>query len=426
MIGNTHDFDKRLEFLTALLTPAPSGKPRSLKEVCKQVGLPHKTGEEWKRRLRTEPKEFLNIVDGPPDEVIRKLLADNAALRKRLSEAEDFERVLKIRLEDIVSPLKTNPALYRKPDRKKRGADSLVAMVDVSDIHIGSLVDAKDSLGLSEYSVDVFHSRLERWENSLLEVVEKVRSFATVDRLIVNAMGDWLDSFGVFAGQAYEQDLDPERQVMVAVTKLGASLERICREFSEVTIYGVPGNHGPHGRRSQAGRKFKTDRIVYWFIIDHMLRDVPNLHRSPLADGLKPYAVFPQNETTQQIHCIIHGDQVRGWMSLPYYGSGRAAGRVMGLLGRSDLVALHIGHHHQLANISGGVTDIIHNGSWVGGSTYSINDLFLSDIAKQQMMFIDEQLGIVMQHPLLLSDPVRLVVDTNGELVPEGTRGVNG
>ena len=201
LIGNTHDFDKRLEFLTALLTPSPSGKPRSLKEVCNQVGLPHKTGEEWKRRLRTEPKEFLNIAAGPPDEVIRKLLADNAALRKRLSEAEDFEHVLKIRLEDIVSPLKTNPALYRKPDRKKRGADSLVAMVDVSDIHIGSLVDANDSLGLSEYSVDVFHSRLERWENSLLEVVEKVRSFATVDRLIVNAMGDWLDSFGVFAGQ---------------------------------------------------------------------------------------------------------------------------------------------------------------------------------------------------------------------------------
>ena len=52
MIGNTHDFDKRLEFLTALLTPAPSGSPFT-EEVCSS-GLPHKTGEEWKRRLRTD------------------------------------------------------------------------------------------------------------------------------------------------------------------------------------------------------------------------------------------------------------------------------------------------------------------------------------------------------------------------------------
>lgn len=358
--------------------------------------------------------------DERADVLIGHLESELDRLRAQVKALQDMQQYIHYAIGKQVPALAIDQARYaakqaQRDRRPKPKREPLLIQTDVSDVHGGSLVLPEDTLGLHHYDVETFRERAGRWRDGLLSVTEAHRAVHPIDRLAINLMGDMLEGLAIFPGQDTEMDLDATEQPFVVAQVLAQTLAEIAEEFKTVDIYVVPGNHGwVMGKRRLGGRKVNLDMAVYR-LLEILLQNVPNLTIGPMdtVRGILAYEVWPG-----QVHAITHGHQIRGWMSLPFYGGARASTRFMSTIRRSDLTALHIGHHHQLGKIAGNVA-VLYNGSWPGGSTHSVNDMLVGDLPRQNLFAIHPTMGIVAQHDLILAEDVKLVAGARGVLQPE-------
>ncbi len=405
--------------------------------VAAQLGVPYGTVSRWgseeRNRRKYAPEPQAPVADGDPDlppydpiqerdTLVQQYEAELDRLKRDLKGLQDMQAYITRAIARQVPALEIDRARYaakRKAEtaqpKAKAKRQPLILQADVSDVHGGALVSPADTLGLHSYDVDTFRARAVRWRDALLAVAEAHRAVHPVDDLKINLMGDMLEGLGIFPGQETEVDLDASEQPFVVAQVLAQTLAEIAENFKTVDIYTVPGNHGwILGKRRLGGRKVNLDMAVYR-LLSILLQNVPNVTLGPLdaVNGIMAYQVWPG-----QVHAITHGHQIRGWMSLPFYGGSRAGPRFMSTIRRSDLTALHIGHHHQLGKISGNIATL-YNGSWPGGSTHSVNDLLVGDLPRQNLFALHPVMGIVAQHDLILADEVKLSPGPRGILQPE-------
>ena len=109
-----------------------------------------------------------------------------------------------------------------------------------------------------------------------------------------------------------------------------------------------------------------------------------------------------------------HFDGVNGYNGIPYYGLNRMASRV-GDMHRTYIDYHCGGHFHTPSNLGG---RIFVNGTLVGGSNLSINQMHLTSLPSQKMFYFHPEHGINRESDLHLDSPVKLSPDTNGIFTP--------
>ncbi len=185
-----------------------------------------------------------------------------------------------------------------------------------------------------------------------------------------------------------------------SLTQLTADL---LETFERVDVISVPGNHGRLGRRDELAPADNLDWLAGYFLRERFGGE--KRVRVHLPDTW--WALV---DVRGWKFLVAHGDEFRSWLGIPFYGAQRFKARMAELLAKSfrpdknggvvsfDFVIT--GHHHEIADFSGMYT----NGSWVGGSEFSLKRLQSGGLPYQWMLGVHDTIGVSWARKLVLAD----------------------
>lgn len=395
----------------------------SLRSAAQAHGVSHSSLAKWWRRCR--------LGDVPTPRGSSR--AEGVPAEKPL-DVTDVERIRRDQLEAEVAYLRRENRRYAKelanreavveriieagrvpvivPDyrvaRQDRSRPERSVVLPIYDVQYGQLVRPTDTpLNAGGFDSSVFDTRLARWLEATTGSIRDYAASHRVTEAVIVLGGDLVEGADVFKGQAWQLERDPARQVVELREKLGEALRleiRFLKEeigVSRIMMLVIPGNHGKVGGR-QAGA---TPATMSWdWLLAEWLRD--RLRAEPIdVWGIEPGGAL-LFETLDRLFLAIHGDEIRGWGGLPFYGMTRYDGRAMRLTGEVfDYVLL--GHHHQPASIpNGSGGEFIVSGDWVGANNLS-RTLGAASTPQQRLLFVSRRYGITEQVPIYLAPPKR-------------------
>ena len=289
-----------------------------------------------------------------------------------------------------------------------------VACLDLGDWHMGQVVDPNLTGGITEYSFDIFKHRLRLLRDSIIEIMELERSKIPIDTLYINGLGDFVTGEHIYLNQPYQIDRAAIDQVVEGsqfwVEEFFIPLLKV---FKKVRMYAVAGNHGRVGQKGEYNYKTNWDYMFYKFV-ETMLT---GQKRFEMFTSESSMMIYEYPEAPDYKHLIAHGDEVRSWMGIPFYGLERFTSRVISLY-NIPINYVHIGHHHRKCDIDIAHGELMINGSAVGGSVYSVKDLQVATPAKQLFYGFSPSRGKTWQYDLVLSKIKILKADSNHVYTP--------
>jgi len=339
-----------------------------------------------------------NKLDNPVE------LPEQEALGQPSTPKEDKERIL----EQVRS---LPPLTEELPDYKLEEHEE-VAFLDVSDVHMGSSVDPEEVGNVAHYDENICFARMQVLMAKLQNIVEQQRKGgAIIKRVVINFLGDIVDGEDIYRGHARNVSVFTNDQLFKLGDRWPARFfEPIQKLFDRVDCYCVYGNHGRLGRKGDMSSTANLDHFLYllW-----KMRYKERDQKIAFHISKGPWLAYRE---LGRVHIIAHGDTVKGYNGIPFYGLSRLMSNYQNMIGH-PVFALHIGHFHSPVSIPtgrGGRLSI--NGAWPGGSDFSINKLSTASLPSQWLRFLNHR-GVCSEWNLELDNAV-LLPTRDGALTP--------
>lgn len=271
----------------------------------------------------------------------------------------------------------------------------------LSDIQLGSHVDEKEMGGLSAYSWEHFLSRLRRLEEQIVQIKES-RGGEEIQRLSVFGLGDYGDGNAIFASHPWALEHHVAYQNTQGPLELSGFLVRLLEHFETVSFTSVYGNHGRVGDKGADPHVQASWDYIFVKFLEIMTENQlgPDERRRIRFAYAESWWMLVERLGVRFLS--IHGQQVRAWNQLPYYGLERARQRYVNLIqqhlppssGPVTFDVLLCGHHHTPAFIETSSGPILLNGCWPGGSKFSAEVMQAASPPAQWVFEITEGLGL--------------------------------
>jgi len=371
-------------------------------EFCYRVGIKFPTLERELRRFRSgniDPNHRGVVTTVDYDRRLERLKAEVGILTKKnkeLMKDADLQEMLLQLAKDNVKALPTvKPPTDHVPDKTLTVEESIL---DLSDAHMDELVYGDQLGGLNDYNFEVFCKRLEQASDSIQSVHDKMSGYV-LKKLYVNALGDFVS--GIIHDDLNENsDGTVFETVFNGAIVISQFLSELLTVYDEIEFTGVVGNHG----RMQKEVRFKN-RYVNW---DYFLYQVLALMmvNNPRVKFDLPRSFWTVKVQGGRKQLLLHGDNIKGWNGIPWYGINRAVSRLQALLAsKGGFDDVHLAHFHQTGALQGVTGEVFINGSIIGGNEFSIGALFASGAPQQLFMGINpKKKRITWRFPLGLSD----------------------
>lgn len=314
----------------------------------------------------------------------------------------------------VQKPIEVAPPVYTGPDRQAQ-----VAVLELSDVHYGLNI-AGGQLGplFGGYSTNIAKKRVEHVFQTFARLSHQ-QSFP-VTKAVVYLLGDLIEHSFMRTSQAKYTSIHVVKQTTDMAQILSTNLRMLCREFKEIDIHFVPGNHGRATRKAGDNLPDETFEHLMFHIVEAALSNQSNL-------SLTSYDAwyFIHNILGFKFLCL-HGEDVRAWAGIPFYGIQRlvkdyhmlaglstkqklrklrvndtmSAGDFLEMIDIPDYVC--IGHFHtpMLWNMIG--VEILANGTTSGASFFSAKRLHTYSCPIQNMFFVHKEHGVGIRIPINL------------------------
>ena len=250
------------------------------------------------------------------------------------------------------------------------------------------------------YSSEICEERVALLREKVDELVEIQRADHPVKHLHLFLLGDMIEGELIFPGQAYEIDSSLYRQVTVDGPRiLGDTVRWAQSRFPNVTVHAVPGNHGHIGGRSRREMHPESngDRMLYQ-ITSQLVPDVD----WRIAE--KWWHVADLGERCRFL--LLHGDQVRGYNGIPWYGWMRKV-MAWSSLNRiwPDMTFDHVaaGHFHTPVSLYLNSRRIWINASTESHNPYALEQLAAAGEPAQWLLFVKPGRGVTAEYLVSLS-----------------------
>lgn len=329
----------------------------------------------------------------------RHLVAQNNQLFSKLDLERDKSRVFVENCLAAIEKLDIKPVPVPKPETVK---DNLEFKAIRSDAHVGEKTDETHVQMLARYNVDLYKKRLARWLEKIILFREQDKNSLGLNKLTAFFLGDQVGGEAIYQGQQFYLDLALVDQLFTSVEEESNVFLTLASVFPEIEIFCVPGNHGRPGQKGANHYRTNFDYIFYRSL-KSALRHQPNVK---VYVSESPMMLIQEGEYKVIMN---HGDNVKSWAGIPFYGLERQFQRLHSLFGTVVDIEL-VAHHHQPLNIC---DRIIMNGSFPGGSDMSINVMSLSNIPSQKIFYFHHYYGINRESNLHLARPTKLEPDGN-------------
>lgn len=382
----------------------------SIRQTADALGWGETTLRGWAKKdpelaalFYGERDQSLQFTLASKDAELRELRRDHKKLVELLGKRQEWVSEM---VEAARVPVKT-PS-YRKRDSRvknlaKRPERSVV--LPIFDLQYGQHVSHEDvALGRGAFDEGIFDARLAAYVEKVSALLADRAATTQFTELHIVLGGDLVEGDQIFAGQAWQLEKHPIRQVLDLRVKLGSALGYLIEfahkdlDVQRVALYGVPGNHGKVGgkRAGAIPADYSWDWLVTELIFDALREHAIDLRVNEAAGAL----LF---ETLGHKFLVIHGDEIKGQMSIPFYGLVRFDGRAMRLAETVYDYCL-LGHHHQPASIpNGSGGEFFVSGDWVGGNNLS-KHIVAASRPQQRVLLISAKHGITEDSRIYFDD----------------------
>lgn len=314
----------------------------------------------------------------PPEAIANESATDRQLIRKdeeiarlrrlykeQTSAAAGNEALLNA-IRDILPEYKPVPV----PPKMKLGSDveeeELILLL--SDLHFGEVVSEDETGGISSYNLDIAQRRFDYTIDKAIVIAKEKQKGFHYKKLNVFLLGDLIS--GLIHDELRESNEEGiVRQMLFAIEVLSAGILRLCQEFESVNVASVVGNHG----RVVESYYFKQKSVNNFdYLISKMLEKLTKQQRN-LTWNI-PESFWATEEVQGQKFLLIHGDMVKSWAGIPWYGLDRLYKKWRVLADDYGLNFQHlcIGHFHNPNVFTVVRGKMFVNGSLKGGDEYSI------------------------------------------------------
>jgi hypothetical protein len=320
--------------------------------------------------------------------------------REKLDEAKSeiiADRIVQI----LAAELSTFPRqiFIAPPAPPSKDREPQDAVLVVSDMHSGQVVDPAELDGLSSYNPAIMASRLKHLELETCRILAD-RNLTSLQILFGGDMAHG------HLGHSLEDDLTVpiSTQVDLAVSLLFPFIASLAQVATKVHITGVAGNHGrwPGMRKMPSDRRWSNlDTIIYQSLATVCAH--AGISNVSWDDRISSRRVV---EVGKYLIQLMHGDEIRGG-SFCTSGMGREVtnSTLRNLhAGRRPIDYFVMGDKHTPATLPYGKGNFITNGSFVGVDGFGMN--FLPAPPSQTLFFLGAR-GRSESHEIRLdADPL--------------------
>jgi len=359
-------------------------------------GIIHWDFEQFKEAY--ESKTTIITGDFERDKEVIRLRDENKQLRalyKKVQSKEAFQdEILKIIKSDVqalpLAPWKEVPIL-------EKGVDPEEAVLFVSDLHTAEVVDYQQMGGLNQYNFQLFLKRLQWLSDSVRHISRTHLSNYKFEKLHLLLGGDFV------CGDIHDELIETsEMNVMDASLACGLIMAQFirefCAEFKKVEVDGIVGNHGRIRKQKYYKNKYANWDYVTYQIIGALLKDQPNVKFN------FPKSFFLIKKINGYNFLLLHGDDIRSWMGIPWYGVNRMVAQLTEILASRSIFIDYVclAHFHNTATLDKCIGEKMINGSFVGGSEFSLGKTFQTSDPKQLFWGVHERQGVTWRFPINL------------------------
>lgn len=298
---------------------------------------------------------FAERVDAAKQQLSARLQAeaDRALLKERA-----LQDILLDTLRDSIRPLEFRQPKFAPPKSASDHEEQAVLLL--SDLHFGKRTP--------RYNLETARQRVARAFQKVREIVALHRRAYRIRNLHILWGGDIIDGESIYPTQPHHLDAPLVGQIVATTSTIVEELSTLAGYFERVNNYCVRGNHGRLSKFAYEGSNF--DAILYHFM--RMATDkIPNLSWT-IPDDWHLMAKIGGRKVL-----LIHGDQIKMQLNLPWYGITTRVSRWASTLGLSDFNIACMGHFHTSSTLRWNDKEIFTNGTAVAGDDFALEKIGL-------------------------------------------------
>lgn len=258
------------------------------------------------------------------------LVRNEQWFRKRIRDLEGEARGLRVQIQErdesysqvaaALSAVDPYPAFqYREP---RKTALEVIPVLDISDLHIGEVVEACEVEGYNAFNWEIAQAGLFGIVDDFMQWVTIQAEHYKIEQCVLLCKGDYI------SGDIHDElRVTNEWPLPVQTAKAGWLLGEVFRilagRFKRVVAYEVGAdNHGRLQKKPQAKQKSANSMsFLVQYIANAAASRCSNFY-PVVAEGMKLLAPINGHR-----FLVEHGDSIKGWMGIPLYGIARMAGK---------------------------------------------------------------------------------------------------
>lgn len=220
---------------------------------------------------------------------------------------------------DCIEPVTPLPVVYQK---KKGKGSEVVAVMQISDGHMGAVQVGSEIENFNEFNPDICRQRQINYAHKFINWVEMHRTSYNIHECAVLVTGD-LISGDIHDELKITNAFPSPVQVVKAAEVLSEQMSLVCQIFDKVTVHFIAeDNHARLVKKPQA-KEAGYNSLNY--LVGYIAKQTLALH-SNLEFNLYPMYEKVVKVSTRN-YLISHGHGLQGWMGIPWYSIGRHVGK---------------------------------------------------------------------------------------------------
>lgn len=287
----------------------------------------------------------------------------------------------------VITPLKVPPILRIRKNPGRLIQESVVAML--SDEHADTIVLPEQVGQLERYNFPVALRRAEEYVDTLIQYTQHTLDKFRFKKLYIFAIGD--HTSGEIHGAKDHSEYQNQFRNCLAIGQMHALMFRdLSQHFESIEIIYLPGNHGRRSvKKDYHGARDNWDYLIAEIARMHCL-DLKNIN-----------FVIPNSFSTGLViegwgFGLSHGDDIRGWNGIPWYGIERKTRR-LGAISATRGQRIHyygFAHFHNAATQAVLDGETIINGAWLATDPYAYEGLSVFAEPSQWLFGVHRKRGV--------------------------------
>lgn len=330
---------------------------------------------------------------------------ETSRLRKDLKDATHKHGVLQTlasELQSTVVPLEEFPPM---PDIRRGKKADLVEedlVIHLSDLHGDEVVKPHSVGGLEEFDFPIALCRGENFVDSVIKFTQQTLANYRFKTLHLLMYGDMTNG-EIHGGVTHSYYQNMFRNCLAIGQLCGLMIRDWAPWFPQVKVVCVPGNHGRRTLKKEFNGPWNNWDYLIYEIASTYCRNLKNV------EFAIPECFSVNYDILGHTFHIEHGDDIKSWNSIPWYGIERKTRRLVSLnnsIGKQVRYFV-MGHFHALANMADLKGETFINGAWVGTTPYSYESFSGYREPMQLIHGVHADHGVTWRLPVLLRNKER-------------------